>query len=130
MKNKDFIHLHIHSEYSIGYSICKINEIYEKVKENNMSSFAITDYNNLLGLTDILVHPMVNEIQPIIGCEIEIDSQYKLVLLVMNEKGYKNLVNLVIMECAIKGQGSGYKMQGKKSREEDSFESVKKNVIL
>ena len=96
MKNKDFIHLHIHSEYSIGYSICKINEIYEKVKENNMSSFAITDYNNLLGLTDILVHPMVNEIQPIIGCEIEIDSQYKLVLLVMNEKGYKNLVNLVI----------------------------------
>ncbi|QSZ28145.1 DNA polymerase III subunit alpha [Aceticella autotrophica] len=103
-----FVHLHVHSEYSLLDGSCRIKELIRKVKELNMSSVAITDHGVMYGVIDFYKEAKAQGIKPIIGCEIYIaprslydkdygiDNQnYHLVLLCKNLTGYRNLMEIV-----------------------------------
>jgi len=103
-----FVHLHVNTEYSLLYGECRLDKLCEKVKLHEQSAVAITDIGNLFGAVGFYKQCKKNGIKPIIGCEmsISIRSRYdrlkrnngevsSIVLLVKNEKGYKNLVKLV-----------------------------------
>lgn len=106
---KDFVHLHLHSEYSLLDGAASIKKVIKKAKEYNMHSVAITDHGSMYGVIDFYTEAIQNGIKPIIGCEVYTapqsrfvkisDSSLKpyghLVLLCKNEVGYKNLMELV-----------------------------------
>ncbi len=103
-----FTHLHVHSHYSLLDGLPKIDEILDYVKQQGMDSVALTDHGVLYGTVEFYKKAKEKGIKPIVGVEIyqaferlhqkrpNIDNKrYHLILLVKNEKGYKNLVRLV-----------------------------------
>ena len=103
-----FTHLHVHSHYSLLDGLPKIDELLDYAKELGMDSIALTDHGVLYGAVEFYKKAKERGIKPIIGCEIYTafermhqkrpnvdDKKYHLVLLVKNEQGYKNLVQLV-----------------------------------
>ena len=104
----DFVHLHMHTEYSLLDGANKIKELVARVKELNMKAVAITDHGNMFGAIELYKECKAQGIKPIIGCEVyvaprsrfekeaKVDAEPNhLVLLAMNNNGYKNLVKLV-----------------------------------
>jgi len=104
----DFVHLHLHSEYSLLDGACRIKDIAKKAKELGQKAVAITDHGNMFGVVEFYKSAINEGIKPIIGCEVYLApgsrldkfkinnaSYYHLVLLVKNEIGYKNLSYLV-----------------------------------
>ena len=101
---KPFVHLHLHSEYSILDGATKISKLFSICKENNMPAVALTDHGVMYGIIDFYREAKNNGIKPIIGCELYVtenmyDKQQKgntdhIVLLAKNEQGYKNLIKL------------------------------------
>jgi len=103
-----FVHLHLHSEYSLLDGACKIKEIPKLVKSLGQDAVAITDHGNMFGVVEFYKACKAEGIKPIIGCEVYLapgsrferarvnDISYShLVLLAKNEIGYKNLSFLV-----------------------------------
>jgi len=102
-----FTHLHVHTEYSLLDGLSRIPQLIAKAKELGMASLAITDHGNMYGVIDFYVTAKEAGIKPIIGCEIYVaetnyksrsnseKSPYHLILLVKNERGYRNLIQLV-----------------------------------
>ncbi|MDD2731605.1 MAG: DNA polymerase III subunit alpha [Candidatus Pacebacteria bacterium] len=103
-----FTHLHVHSHYSLLDGLPKIDELLDYVKELEMDSVALTDHGTIYGAVEFYKKAKAKGIKPIIGAEVYIafegmnqrrpnidDKRYHLVLLVKNEKGYKNLVKLI-----------------------------------
>lgn len=106
--DKDFVHLHVHTEYSLLDGSGKIHDLIARAKELGMKSIAITDHGVMYGCVDFYKAAKEQGIKPIIGCEIYVASKsmydksnnkenntYHLVLLVKNEIGYKNLMKIV-----------------------------------
>ena len=104
----DFVHLHMHTEYSLLDGANKIKELPLRAKELGMNALAITDHGVMFGVVDFYKECKKVGIKPIIGCEVYvaprtrfdkepgIDNKYShLILLAKNETGYKNLTNLV-----------------------------------
>lgn len=104
----DFVHLHVHSEYSLLDGACRIGDMIKRVKELGQSAIAITDHGSMYGVIDFYKAAKKEGIKPIIGCEVyvakrsrfdkirEYDSEiYHLVLLCKNNIGYKNLIKMV-----------------------------------
>ncbi len=103
----DFVHLHLHSEYSLLDGACRINEIAENAKKLGQRAVAITDHGTMYGVVDFYKACKAAGIKPIIGCEIYVapgsrleknksnDDYSHLVLLCKNEIGYKNLIQIV-----------------------------------
>ena len=104
----DFVHLHLHSEYSLLDGACRITDIPKAVKANGQKAVAITDHGNMFGVVEFYKAAKNEGVKPIIGCEVYLSpksrfeksrinnvSYYHLVLLVKNEIGYKNLSFLV-----------------------------------
>ena len=103
----DFVHLHIHSEFSLLDGANRIKELPVRAKELGMDVMAITDHGVMFGAIDFYKACKANGIKPIIGCEVyvaprtrhdkdELDSKYNhLILLAKNNDGYKNLSKLV-----------------------------------
>ena len=104
----DFVHLHVHTEFSLLDSSCKIRNLVEKVKELGMKSIAITDHGVMYGCIEFYKICKQYGIKPIIGCEIYVANKSMhiknpdkdnftshLILLVKNEIGYKNLLKIV-----------------------------------
>lgn len=104
----DFVHLHLHTEYSLLDGACRIKELIAAAKELGQSAVAITDHGVMFGAVDFYKAAKAEGIKAIIGCEVyvaprtrfdkvkEYDSSYHhLVLLCKNEVGYKNLTALV-----------------------------------
>ncbi len=102
-----FVHLHMHTEYSLLDGAIKIDKLVDKVKAMGMNSVAITDHGNMFGVIELYKKCMAEGIKSIIGCEVyvaprsRLDKQGKvdsepnhLVLLAMNNTGYKNLMKL------------------------------------
>lgn len=105
MKN-NFVHLHLHSQYSLLDGAIKFEELVDKAKEFGMEAVALTDHGNLFGAYEFYEKAKNVGIKPIIGCEVYVTptlklekpsdgKTYHLTVLCMNEIGYKNLSNLV-----------------------------------
>ncbi|SET46899.1 DNA polymerase III catalytic subunit, DnaE type [Natronincola peptidivorans] len=105
---KDFVHLHVHTEYSLLDGFTTINKVMDKVKDLGMKSIAITDHGTMFGIVDFYKAAIKKGIKPIIGCEVYTASrgmrdkdpnkdkyQGHLVLLAKNMEGYQNLLKLV-----------------------------------
>ncbi len=103
-----FTHLHVHSHYSLLDGLSKIDELLDYVKELGMDSVALTDHGVMYGAVEFYKKAKEKGVKPIIGCEVYTafermdqrrpnvdDKRYHLVLLVKNQEGYKNLVQLV-----------------------------------
>ena len=105
---QDFVHLHVHSEYSLLDGANRIKDLPVRAKELGMKSIAITDHGVMYGVIDFYKACKKEGIKPIIGCEVyvaprsrfdkepNIDNKYNhLILLAKNNLGYKNLCKLV-----------------------------------
>lgn len=98
---KNFIHLHLHSEYSISDSLIRIKDLIKESSDNNFPAVAITDTNNIFSLVKFYKTAIKNGIKPIIGIEIDLknkgskNNSSKVVLLCKNMKGFHNLSNLI-----------------------------------
>ena len=103
-----FVHLHVHSEYSLLDGACRIQSMMDRVKELGQSAIALTDHGVMYGCIDFYKAAKAAGVKPIIGCEVYvarrgmqdrvhgIDSDsYHLVLLCEDRKGYENLCLLV-----------------------------------
>ena len=104
-----FVHLHVHTQYSILDGQASISSLFERAKELEMPALAITDHGNMYGVKEFLkVAKKYPEIKPIIGCEVYVTKHYDhklkdkdhrayfhLILLAKNYNGYKNLMKIV-----------------------------------
>ena len=104
-----FVHLHVHTEYSLLDGSNKIKEYVARVKELGMNSAAITDHGVMYGVIDFYREAKRQGINPILGCEVYVapnsrfdrevtggeDRYYHLVLLAENNEGYSNLMKIV-----------------------------------
>ena len=104
----DFVHLHLHSEYSLLDGACRISEIPKMAAECGHKAVAITDHGAMYGAVAFYRACRENNIKPIIGCEVYVARKSRLskggdgenpsdhlVLLCKNEIGYKNLIAMV-----------------------------------
>ncbi len=104
---KPFVHLHVHTEYSLLDGSAKIKELVQRTKELGMNSIAITDHGAMFGAIDFYKAALEAGVKPIIGCEVYVapnsrlqkdgknGGNYHLVLLAENNEGYQNLIKLV-----------------------------------
>ena len=103
-----FVHLHVHTEYSLLDGACRISGIMDRVKELGQTAVAITDHGVMYGCIDFYKAAKAAGVKPIIGCEVYIarrgiedrvhgidNDPYHLVLLCKDRKGYENLCLLV-----------------------------------
>jgi len=104
-----FVHLHVHTQYSILDGQSAIGDLFARAKELEMPALAITDHGNMYGVKEFLkVAKKYPEVKPIIGCEIYVTRHYDhklkdkdhrgyyhLILLAKNYNGYKNLMKIV-----------------------------------
>ncbi|NHM28316.1 DNA polymerase III subunit alpha [Desulfofundulus sp. TPOSR] len=103
-----FIHLHVHTEYSLLDGAARIKEVVARASELGMDSLAITDHGVMFGVVDFYKACQKHGVKPILGCEVYVaprtmkdrtpkvdDHLYHLVLLAENQTGYRNLLQLV-----------------------------------
>jgi len=105
---QDFVHLHVHTEFSLLDGSCKIPALMKKAKEHGMNALAVTDHGSMYGTVEFFKKAKDAGLKPIIGCEVYVapktrfdktskseEGNYHLVLLAKDTDGYKNLLALV-----------------------------------
>lgn len=103
-----FVHLHLHTEYSLLDGACRIGPLMEAVKGQGQTAVAVTDHGVMYGAVDFYRAAKQNGLHPIIGCEVYVSRRtrfdkvhgldnepYHLVLLCENNTGYQNLIQIV-----------------------------------
>ena len=111
MKHSRFVHLHCHTEYSLLDGANKVDKLFERIKALKQPAVAMTDHGNMFGAVEFYREAISHGIKPIIGCEIYVapTSRFEkkgvdkgpreynnhLILLAMNNDGYRNLCKLV-----------------------------------
>ena len=108
MPRDSFVHLHLHTEYSLLDGAIRMKELMKKAAEFRMPAVAVTDHGNLFGAIEFYQEATRAGIKPIIGCEAYVapgshrdrpgsrrDAAYHFTLLAENETGYRNLVKLI-----------------------------------
>lgn len=107
-----YVHLHLHSEYSLVDSVIRLEELIERCVELNLPAVALTDRCNFFGAVKFYQEAVKKGIKPIFGAELYLqnpennDAPFSLVLLCQNELGYKNLTRL-ISRAYLEGQHAG-----------------------
>lgn len=100
---RNFVHLHLHSEYSLLDGVGKFDEYIKRAQELGMKAIAITDHGNMFGAMEFYKKAIHKGIKPIIGIESYISEygmdkkegkNYHLILLAKNEQGYRNLLKI------------------------------------
>ena len=104
-KDKEFVHLHVHTDYSLLDGCCRIDRLMERTAEMGMKAVAITDHGNLFGVVDFIAKAEKNGVKPLIGCETylcnghsrkdRINKYNHMGLLAKNFQGYQNLSRIV-----------------------------------
>lgn len=108
MIHADFVHLHVHTQYSLLDGTIRLDDLLKKAKEYHMPAVAMTDHGNLYGTIDFYKQAYKHGIKPIIGCELYVapksrfdktgygvgETANHLVVLAKNMQGYKNLMKL------------------------------------
>lgn len=105
---RDFVHLHVHTEYSLLDGAARIEDLIQQTKHLGMNAIAITDHGGMFGVIDFYKQAKKYGIKPIIGCEVYTASRTlhdrdpvkdkrlgHLILLAKNKIGYKNLIKIV-----------------------------------
>ena len=109
MATSSFVHLHVHSEYSLLDGACRIPELAKRAAELKMPALALSDHGNLFGAVEFYKECSKVGVKPIIGCEVYLapgdrrerkanspkEASTHFLLLAKNEIGYRNLVKLV-----------------------------------
>ena len=103
----NFVHLHLHTDYSLLYGACEIGELTAEAARRGMPAVAVTDHGNLFAAANFYHQATTHGVKPIIGCEVYVapdnhknrgadaERSNHLVLLCENEEGYRNLIQLV-----------------------------------
>jgi len=108
-KDSDFVHLHLHTDFSLLDGACHIDRLCKHCCDYNMKAVAITDHGNLFGLTEFFQTAKKHGIKPLLGCEVYLVYDHKMTekpergqhkyhhmgLIAKNLKGYQNLIRLV-----------------------------------
>ncbi|MEK7270207.1 MAG: DNA polymerase III subunit alpha, partial [Planctomycetota bacterium] len=108
MASPEFVHLHVHSDYSLLDGACRVDEMLDRVKALGMKAVAVTDHGNLFGTIEFVRSAKARGIKPIVGMEAYVapgdrrereakgisDASYHLTLLAETEEGYRNLLKL------------------------------------
>jgi DNA polymerase-3 subunit alpha len=112
MKPSNFVHLHLHTSYSLLDSSLRHDSLFKRAAEFKMPAVAMTDHGNMFGAIDFYNGAKKYGLKPIIGCEVYVapesrhdkkekhdlrDASYHLILLAQNLKGYQNLLKLVTL---------------------------------
>lgn len=101
---RGFVHLHLHSQYSILDGAIRFEELFPALERMGMKAVALTDHGNMFGAIEFYVSAKEHGIKPIIGCEVYVAPKsrfekggepHHLVLLALNNQGYRNLCHLV-----------------------------------
>ncbi len=109
MEHANFVHLHVHTQYSLLDGAIRIGDLVKKAKEYQMPAVALTDHGNMFGAIEFFLKCQSAGIKPLVGCEVYLapesrhvkesrgigDAAYHLVLLCENLEGYRNLSRLV-----------------------------------
>jgi DNA polymerase-3 subunit alpha len=109
MERSDFVHLHVHSQYSLLDGAIRFEEVFNLAKKYHMGAVALTDHGNMFGAVEFYQKAIQHGIKPIVGCEVYVapgnrlekkagereEGNYHLTLLAKNETGYFNLLKLV-----------------------------------
>ncbi len=93
--SEQFVHLHLHSAYSLAEGAIKVKDRVKMCIKNKMPAVAVTDTNNMFGAMEFALEASKNGVQPILGCQATIEDQSQLVLLVQSEQGYKNICKII-----------------------------------
>ncbi|QEM67598.1 DNA polymerase III subunit alpha [Geobacter sp. FeAm09] len=105
METPPFVHLHLHTQYSLLDGAIRVEDLVHKAEDYHMPALAITDHGNMFGAVEFYLKCQKAHIKPIIGCEVYLapesrfskeakgisDAAYHLILLCQNLEGYKNL---------------------------------------
>ncbi len=108
MPRSEFVHLHLHTQYSLLDGACRIPDILALANQYGMDSLAITDHGGMFGAVEFYLAAQKAGIKPIVGCEVYVapksrlektlqqseDASYHLILLAKDETGYQNLMKL------------------------------------
>ncbi|HZP61233.1 MAG TPA: PHP domain-containing protein, partial [Opitutaceae bacterium] len=110
MPSSDFVHLHVHSDYSLLDGCCRIDRLMDRAAALGMPALALTDHGNLYGAIEFYGAAKARGLKPLLGCEIylvessrleksgraeEGKSYYHMGLLARNLTGYQNLLKLI-----------------------------------
>ena len=109
MRRTDFVHLHVHSVYSLLHSTIRLPQLLERAKAYRLPALALTDHGNLFGAIEFYEQAYAFGIKPILGCELGVDDGQAaeagdlrtsrraghVVLLAKNRRGYENLFKLL-----------------------------------
>ena len=110
MEHSNFVHLHLHSQYSLLDGAVKIGDVIQRARDYRMPALAVTDHGNMFGAIEFYSKASAAGIKPIIGCEAYVapgsrfdksnargssEASYHLVLLCQNLTGYRNLCHLI-----------------------------------
>src|SRR5246127_1922218 len=113
----DFVHLHLHTDYSMLDGACDVEKLVSTVKAKNMPAVAVTDHGNIFGALHFFNAAKAQGVKPILGCELYIckkddhniertppdgDTYNHLLVLAQNEEGYRNLVKIT-SEASLRG---------------------------
>jgi DNA polymerase-3 subunit alpha len=111
----DFVHLHVHSDFSLQDAAVSVTRLADRARELGMKHLALTDHGNMFGAMEFIAaclgdkdHPQEKPVKPIIGCEVYVapgsrnekkgteneNKYYHLILLALNREGYFNLIKL------------------------------------
>src|ERR1700719_4223678 len=104
-----FVHLHLHTDYSLLDGACDVEKLCQRIKERGMPPVAMTDHGNIFGAVHFVNAAQYAGVKPIVGCELYIskkddhniertptegDTYNHLLVLAENEEGYRNLVKI------------------------------------
>ena len=108
---QQFVHLRLHSEYSIIDGLVRIPALMKKAAALNMPAVALTDFSNLFALVKFYRCAIAQGIKPIIGADVLItdsaqQDRYRVILLCMNNVGYRHLTQL-LTRAYLEGQQGG-----------------------
>jgi DNA polymerase-3 subunit alpha len=107
MNRSGFVHLHLHSQYSLLDGAIRFEDLFERARRLKMGSLALTDHGNMFGSIEFYQRSIQRGIKPILGCEIYVapnsrhekkpggERPHHLTLLAKNRTGYQNLIQLV-----------------------------------
>ena len=109
---EQFVHLHLHTEYSTLDGACRVDDVVKKAAKLGMPAVAMTDHGNLFGAIDFYIACKKAKIKPIIGCELYVcgegvkkehraevpgkKNNYHLTVLAKNAEGFKNLTKIAV----------------------------------